>query len=178
MKIISRFTAMLQDNHYYFRLTGCVLLCFNAWWRQGLGGNVLRKNTGKSGCKIVALQKKLIYIELSFTLKATPMKNFLHYFPSIFIFLILFASCKKIEMKPLQSGDAKGSLSLSTNITLSSAAFIPHDDDSIERITVLGVQLTNPYLIPNMTQAYHNLGIYNVPVVVTNLYVRFKPTID
>jgi hypothetical protein len=27
-----------------------------------------------------------------------------------------------------------------------------------------------------MTQAYHNLGIYNVPVVVTNLYVRFKPT--
>ena len=29
-----------------------------------------------------------------------------------------------------------------------------------------------------MTTAYHNLGIYNVPVVVTNLYVRFKPTID
>lgn len=27
-----------------------------------------------------------------------------------------------------------------------------------------------------MTQAYHNLGIYNVPVVITNLYVRFKPT--
>ncbi len=26
-----------------------------------------------------------------------------------------------------------------------------------------------------MTQAYHNLGIYNVPIIVTNLYVRFKP---
>jgi hypothetical protein len=79
-------------------------------------------------------------------------------------------------MKPPQNGDT-ANLSLTNNNTIFTADFIPHDDDSIERITVLGVPLTNPYLIPNMTQAYHNLGIYNVPVVVTNLYVRFKPTI-
>lgn len=91
------------------------------------------------------------------------------------LFLIVSVSCKKIEMKPPQPGDTAGNLSLSTKNTIFSAAFVPQDNDSIERITVLGAQLTNPYLIPNITQAYHNLGIYNVPVVVTNLYVRFKP---
>lgn len=54
--------------------------------------------------------------------------------------------------------------------------FENHDDDSIERQTVLGGQLTNPYLIPNMQQAYSNLGITNVTVNITNLYVRFKPS--
>ena len=53
--------------------------------------------------------------------------------------------------------------------------FENHDDDSIERQTTLGGQLTNPYLIPNMEQAYANLGIYNIPVNITDLYVRFKP---
>ena len=51
-------------------------------------------------------------------------------------------------MKPPQNGDTTGNLSLSNNNTIYSADFIPHDDDSIERITVLSSQLTNPYLIP------------------------------
>ena len=58
---------------------------------------------------------------------------------------------------------------------LTDPIFENHDNDSIERSTVLGARLTNPYLLPNITQAYHNLGIYNVPIVITNLYVRFKP---
>ena len=59
---------------------------------------------------------------------------------------------------------------------LTSADFIPHDDDSIERITTLGVKLTNPYLILNMQQAYTNLGLSSSMATVTNKYVRFKPT--
>ena len=45
-----------------------------------------------------------------------------------------------------------------------------------ETMTLLGSQLTNPYLLPNMQQAYANLGITNVSVTVTNQYVKFKPT--
>lgn len=52
------------------------------------------------------------------------------------------------------------------------------DNDSIERMTVLGARVTNPYTITITKQAYANLGITNVPVTVTNLYIRFKPTID
>lgn len=52
------------------------------------------------------------------------------------------------------------------------------DNDSIERMTVLGARVTNPYTITIMKQAYANLGITNVPVTGTNLYIRFKPTID
>lgn len=54
--------------------------------------------------------------------------------------------------------------------------FTPHDDDSIERITVLGSQEPNPYLIPNMQQAYRDLGYNPNLATVTNLYIRFKPT--
>ncbi|MDQ6843531.1 MAG: hypothetical protein M3Z92_04130, partial [Bacteroidota bacterium] len=59
---------------------------------------------------------------------------------------------------------------------LTSADFIPQDGDSIERITTLGVQLTNPYLIPNMQQAYTNLGLSSSLATITNKYVRFRPT--
>ena len=52
---------------------------------------------------------------------------------------------------------------------------VDYDGDSIERPTILGMQHVNPYLIPNMQQAYANLGITNVTVNVTNLYVRFLP---
>jgi len=47
--------------------------------------------------------------------------------------------------------------------------------DTIETPTILGDQRTNPYTIYNMQQAYQNLGITNVPVNVTDLYVRFLP---
>ncbi|MEX8546061.1 MAG: hypothetical protein V5804_00540 [Mucilaginibacter sp.] len=80
---------------------------------------------------------------------------------------------------------SKGTNSSSTNLkglstsmmfkSLATSVFENHDDDGTERLTVLGNQLNNPYLIPNMQQAYQNLGITNVPVNVTNLYVRFKP---
>jgi len=61
---------------------------------------------------------------------------------------------------------------------LESADFIPHDEDSIERETVLGYQLTNPYTVSNMQHAYGNLGLNDGLAVVNNLYVRFLPTID
>ena len=106
--------------------------------------------------------------------KTNLMRN--HSFLVFITFLFLFASCKKIEMKPPQNPEAPGGISFSQNTTLYSADFIPHDDDSIERITTLGVQLTNPYLIANMQQAYANLGYSGSMATVTNLYVRFKPT--
>ena len=59
---------------------------------------------------------------------------------------------------------------------MSTGIFENHDDDSIERGTVLGSRLNNPYTIANNRTAYSNLGITNVTVDVTNLYVRFKPT--
>ena len=49
-----------------------------------------------------------------------------------------------------------------------SADFIPHDEDSIERETILGYQLTNPYLINNMMQAYGNLGQDPAKAIVNN----------
>ena len=55
--------------------------------------------------------------------------------------------------------------------------FTPVDNDSIERITVLGAQEPNPYLIPNMQKAYTNLGYSANLATITNLYVRFKPTV-
>ncbi len=107
------------------------------------------------------------------------------YYCGFLILLLLSGSCKKNELgydktsnkgidsslmtlKGLSSGMMMGSLATSV--------FENHDDDAIERQTVLGNQLPNPYLIPNMQQAYQNLGITNVTVNVTNLYVRFKPT--
>lgn len=92
-------------------------------------------------------------------------------------------SCKKNELqsdKTLSKATDSSSLmklkGLSSSMmanSLATSVFENHDDDSIERKTVLGSQLTNPYLIPNMQQAYRNLGITNVAVNVTNLYVRF-----
>ncbi len=52
------------------------------------------------------------------------------------------------------------SLTASSNIVYTDSMNpVNYDNDSIERITILGIQLTNPYLIPNMQQAYANLGI-------------------
>ena len=67
----------------------------------------------------------------------------------------------------------KNSSSLASgSYQVTSADYIPQDGDSIERETTLGVQLTNPYLIPNMQQAYSNLGLSSSKAVVNNLYVR------
>ena len=91
---------------------------------------------------------------------------------------MLVVSCSKTENKLSLQNNLKlnaTSLALKNLSTFFNAPCINYDNDSLERITVLGAQLYNPYLIPNITQAFHNLGIYNVPVVVTNLYVRYKP---
>ncbi len=87
-------------------------------------------------------------------------------------------SCTKMDLKPQTS--AKPSLLAGGAQTngLSDPAFTPQDGDSIERITVLGSQEPNPYLIPNMQQAYLALGYNPAMATVTNLYVRFKPTSD
>jgi len=104
-------------------------------------------------------------------------KNFLNTFSTALLCLFLFA-CQKIGLDTKQSVNS-GSIDMAAanNYTyIDSFSTVDNNNDSTETMTVLGNQLTNPYLIPNITQAYHNLGIYNVPVKVTNLYVRFKPT--
>lgn len=77
------------------------------------------------------------------------------------------SSLSKQEVSPFASGGG---------FHLVSAPYIPHDDDSIERPTTLGIKLTNPYLIPNMKQAYADLDLSSSKAVVTNLYVRFLPS--
>ncbi len=93
--------------------------------------------------------------------------------------LFVLVSCKKVDMQKNANGFNTSLLSL-TQLTdiYSDTSFTPHDDDSIERMTVLGAQLPNPYLIPNMRQAYLDLGYDPDRAVVTNLYVRFLPTVD
>ncbi len=79
-------------------------------------------------------------------------------------------------MKSTTGDIASSLLSVSKINGISDPPFTPHDDDSIERITVLGSQEPNPYLIPNMQQAYLALGYNPALATVTNLYVRFQPT--
>jgi hypothetical protein len=108
------------------------------------------------------------------------MKKLFTYFtpPLLFLLVIVSFSCQKVDM---QNGKIGAGLQSVTSFTgsisnLTSADFIPQDGDSIERITVLGAKLTNPYLIPNMQQAYSNLGLSPSLAVVNNLYVRFFPS--
>ncbi len=92
--------------------------------------------------------------------------------------ILLVFACQKITINTSkQTSKTNVSNIVINNTYIDSFSSVNHNGDTNEVMTVLGIQLTNPYLIPNMTQAYHNLGIYNVPVNVTNLYVRFKPTI-
>jgi hypothetical protein len=103
---------------------------------------------------------------------------------AVLIYSFLFFSCKKIEQQQTPTNSDSVSAKKSARLTAStsgtypivSADYIPEDDDSIERETVLGVQLTNPYLIPNMQQAYADLGLSTAYAVVNNLYVRFLPS--
>ncbi|MDE3184780.1 MAG: hypothetical protein KGM16_15285 [Bacteroidota bacterium] len=110
------------------------------------------------------------------------MRHITFYFSILLFCCFTFFSCQKIALKP--SADNPGdSISVKNSARLMalssypivSADYIPQDGDSIERETVLGVQLTNPYLIPNMQQAYADLGLSTAYAIVNNLYVRFLP---
>ncbi|NJO03705.1 MAG: hypothetical protein HC880_20365, partial [Bacteroidia bacterium] len=50
-------------------------------------------------------------------------------------------------------------------------------NDSIERPSILGVKLPNPYLLPNMRQAYTRVkgGTWS-SLAASHKYVRFRPT--
>lgn len=89
------------------------------------------------------------------------MKTSLQFISLFLIFCITIISCQKIELQPSKDGASllgeNMKTSASTNFQLVSAPYTPIDNDSIERPTILGVQLTNPYLVPNMQQAYKNL---------------------
>ncbi len=102
-----------------------------------------------------------------------------------FCFVLFLFSCKKLPADLTASNPANKTTGMITNASpppsnlyIDSVDAVDHDGDTSETMTVLGSQLTNPYLIPNMQQAYRNLGITNVSVRVTNKYVRFKPTMD
>ena len=83
-----------------------------------------------------------------------------------------------MQLNPKDGSIASSLLSVTQINGIYDPPFTPHDDVSIERITVLGAQEPNPYLIPNMQQAYLALGYNPNLATVTNLYVRFKPTVD
>jgi len=110
------------------------------------------------------------------------MKTLLHFTCLFLIFCVTIISCQKIALQPSKDGalllGENMKTSATANFQIVSAPFTPIDDDSIERPTILGVQLTNPYLIPNMQQAYKNLGYNPNMATITNLYVRFLPTTD
>ncbi len=106
------------------------------------------------------------------------MKKLLVKFPPLLIFILVTVfSCTKMDLKKDKNFEMDNTLLPGwAKAQLTSADFIPQDGDSIERITTLGVKLTNPYLVPNMQQAYTNLGLSSSLATVTNKYVRFKPT--
>lgn len=115
------------------------------------------------------------------------MKIMKNYFLRIACFLFLFAGCAKFDLSTrnqqllLHKKSQTGLLTLASDPYCYACGIIDnmppvdYDGDSIARPTILGMQHVNPYLVPNMQQAYANLGITNVPVTVTNLYVRFLP---
>lgn len=98
--------------------------------------------------------------------------------------VIFLASCiKEPNFAPLSKEDTENLTAAPAKITpppncnglIDSMPAVNSDGDSTEVATIIGAQHVNPYLIPNMQQAYANLGITNVNVAVTNLYVRFLP---
>lgn len=77
--------------------------------------------------------------------------------------------------KFLGSDGLESTSAISSGTEMQMALFEPHDEDSIERETVLGMHLTNPYLKTNMQQAYTHFGLDANKAVINNLYVRFLP---
>jgi hypothetical protein len=100
----------------------------------------------------------------------------------ILSFIVFFSSCQKNLRTPNKGQqDENLNVPLATvpstcGVLIDSMPPINFVSDSVEIPTILGVQHTNPYLVPNMQQAHANLGITNVNVAVTNLYVRFLPS--
>lgn len=78
------------------------------------------------------------------------MRNIPIYFCGLLFCSFIVFSCQKMELKP--SADIGDQATLSKNYArlmasgggAGSADLIPHDEDSIERETILGYQLTNP----------------------------------
>lgn len=126
--------------------------------------------------------KKITLLLLFPKINASPMKNITTYFFAFFVFCFTLISCQKIELKPsnantlLLQKDANSVAPLGGFFFPVSAPYIPLDGDSIERLTTLGIKLTNPYLIPNMQQAYTNLGLSSSKAIIKNLCVRFLPS--
>jgi hypothetical protein len=109
------------------------------------------------------------------------MKTTITYSAIFAILCFSIISCQKIDLRPQDKSlnslnETDVSASLNSSVNLVAAPFIAHDDDSIERKTTLGIKLTNPYLIPNMQQAYSNLGLSSSLAAINNLYVRFLPS--
>jgi hypothetical protein len=101
--------------------------------------------------------------------------------PPIFILYILIGliSCQKLNMQNSPFGMKTSSLALKPQSDIyANTSFTSNDTDSVETITVLGNQLPNPYLIPNMRQAYLNLGYDPNRAVVNDLYVSFLPSLS
>lgn len=93
------------------------------------------------------------------------------------ILLIMFFSCKKDYHDQILDNRTISKLKTSSsNISSTAYPTASDDNDSIETPTVIDYQLPNPYLIPNMQQAYYNVTGQNTTPAVTNLYVRFKPS--
>ena len=97
----------------------------------------------------------------------------------IICMLMAFISCQKLNMQNSPFGINTSLLSLKQNSDIyANASFTPHDEDSVETMTVLGAQLPNPYLIPNMRKAYLDLGYDPNRAVVNDLYIRFLPNLS
>lgn len=91
---------------------------------------------------------------------------------ALMLLALSYQACRKLEPEP----DANPNRSARTDASTLSAPFDPNAD-SIERATVLGVQLPNPYTLANMRTAYQNITGSSAGVVATHQYVRFKPTL-
>lgn len=88
-----------------------------------------------------------------------------------FFYAILF-SCKR-EIATNNEITKKINTS---QISPKSVVLLDNDEDTTYTPTILGVHLPNPYLVPNMKQAYINITGQTSTPAVTNLYVRFKPS--
>jgi hypothetical protein len=106
---------------------------------------------------------------------------------SMALFILVMSACKKLTQTPPSPALAETLkteghvMPLNTSYCYSCGIIdsMPATDfnsDSIERPTILGMQHVNPYLIPNMRNAYAALGLSSSLAVINNLYVRFLPS--
>lgn len=74
------------------------------------------------------------------------------------------------------SGNGDPQLLSAMNLNARISALSSSGNDSVEKATVLGVRLPNPYTVTNMRQAYINITGQTSMPAVTHLYVKFKPS--